>query len=102
MSFGILSGTTSIGFAGCCAAAPKAAEASAMAATVRARVLGCIFVLLGWVGLRPANVAGVKAIPSLEGGRARIRDLLVLVRLHAGDADRAHAGALDHERDAAL
>src|SRR6185503_8638254 len=38
----------------------------------------------------------------LEGSDARGRDLLVLVRLHARDADRTHAGALDHDRHPAL
>src|SRR5436190_16651873 len=93
MSFGILSGTASRGFgcAGCCAPAPSANRAAPIANAVR--IDRMCFLL--WLRATFARTLA-------EGFYARGRDLFVFMRLHAGHADAAYAGALDHDRQAAL
>src|SRR5258706_6764127 len=92
MSFGILSGTTSIGLGccGCCAIAPNAATALQIASNARIDDM-----LPPLVDLRNAK----QLVQGLNSGGG---DLLVFVRLHPRDADRADACAVDHDRQAAL
>src|SRR5690348_16776964 len=85
MSFGILSGTTSSGLGLSCASAAKVPATRTAATAMR------FMKLLPW---------WVKEL--VERCDAGLRDLLILVRLHAGDADRADAGAVEHDRQAAL
>src|SRR5215213_8724937 len=84
MSFGILSGTTSIGL-GCCA---WALRASAKTAPANARRF--MTALLPWW----------KKLA--QGVDARLGDLFVFVGLHAGHAHAADAGAVDDDRQSAL
>src|SRR5438105_4256431 len=85
MSFGILSGTTSSGL-GCCAPALSATARIAAANAKR------FMTPPGWTAMEI----------SAQGGDAGLGDLFVFVRLHAGDADRADAGAIHDDRQAAL
>src|SRR5438105_8825274 len=88
MSFGILSGTASIGL-GCCAPAASARHASKQPAATRS----CGFIVSSaWVELRVLR----ERLDSCGG------NLLVFMRLHARDANTADADSFHDDRQPAL
>src|SRR3954468_23386997 len=88
MSFGIFSGTTSIGLAccGCCPNELVATTSMAPARTAFKRFM-CSLLFKSWLTER------------LDAGGD---DLLVFVRLHAGGTDAADADSFGHDGQAAL
>src|SRR3989442_232323 len=94
MSLGILSGTASrgLGCCGCCALAPSASPAMQIANAARVHDMAAALL---WLTERLLKHSAER----LNSGRG---DLLVLVRLHARNADSADAGAVQDDRQSAL